>query len=192
MFSADTDHRLENWFRSRLVSTTSWECWHPDTVPYERLPLGSYLHILETSRAGGEILKVFDIQTRTTATSRLDICREDNTKVITLSGRADYIISKAGATLTTCLANAVCVIEVQSKPQTSLCELQLLAYLLILMNTEGLGNLVGFLVRKEDFLCRAYKATRNAEGNVVYEENDVFHMSHIPAVLDKILSEIGG
>lgn len=104
-----------------------------------------------------------------------------------MSGRADYVISKADATLTTCLRKAVCVIEVQSKENWDLCELQILTYLLILMNTEGLVNLVGFLVRK-DGLCRAYKATRSPQGNVVYEENDMFHMSHIPAVLDRILS----
>ena len=40
----------------------------------------------------------------------LDIRREGNTKVITLSGRANFIISKAGATLTLCLAKAVCVL----------------------------------------------------------------------------------
>ncbi len=194
MFSGDTDHHLEDWFHTRLVTATNWDCWHPNTVPpeQERLPLISYLRMLETARdGGGEVFKLFDIQTRQTTNSRLDICREDYEKVITISGRADFIVSKAGATMTTCLAKAVCVIEVQSKDNVHHCELQLLTYLLLLMNTEGLKNLVGFLVYR-DGLCRAYKATRSARdsNNVVYEENDVFHMSHIPVVLDRILSEI--
>ena len=44
-----------------------------------------------------------------------------------------------------------------------------------------LKKLLGFLIYDKTMsgMCRAYKALRSDTGGVVYEENDVFHVSHI-------------
>ncbi len=65
----------------------------------------------------------------------------------------------------------------------------MLVYLLILMNTKGLRALVGFLVYL-DGQCRAFKATRNIDGNCVYEMNDRFHVAYMSDVLCQVLASL--
>ena len=124
---------------------------------------------------------VWDIQHSTSASFRLEIQADDRREV--LSGRADYLISLPDTTV----ACARCVIEIQSRDDLESCERQILAYIFLLMNTEGLGNLVGFLVRR-DGNCRAFKATRNEEGGCVYHSNDIFHVCHIALMIRTIMA----
>lgn len=84
-----------------------------------------------------------------------------------IAGRVDFIVTRADATTVNYLNEMLCVIEIQSKDNEDECELQMLVYLLIFMNTKkNLHQLVGFLVYK-DGQCRAFKASRDAYNNCV-------------------------
>eukprot|EP01038_Epipyxis_sp_PR26KG_P017366 gene17366-23987_t len=95
-----------------------------------------------------------------------------------IGGMADFVITYSNVTKARYLNDILCVIEVQSKENEELCIMQMLVYLLILMNTKHLQKLVGFLVLNNG-LCRAFKATRNENGDYLYEQNGLFHVSYI-------------
>jgi hypothetical protein len=107
---------------------------------------------------------------------------------ITLARQADYLITRRDATKATIYRDIVCVVEIQSKRDRELCEMQNLTYMLLLMNTKGLPWILGILVY-EDGTCRAYKAIRNG-ANCVYSTNDLFHLSHIDEVLQFLVDTL--
>lgn len=183
MFNNDEDGTLQSWFEQNLVTTTEWECPHPtENQPDASRRFEDYISQLQ------ENFEVFDIQNNQIGNGYLNIEGSDNRKV-TLAGRADFIISSRGSTHADFLSNALCVIKIQSQHNEGAenrCELQMLAYLLIMMNRYGLAKLVGFLCR-DDGNVRAYKATRGANGNCVYEENDIFDVYYLPEVIVDIL-----
>ena len=77
-----------------------------------------------------------------------------------IGDRADFIVTPSTYTKEDYLSTIKCVIEVQSEDNENLCELQMLVYLLILMNTKHLPYVVGFLVLS-NVQCRAFKVRRN-------------------------------
>eukprot|EP01036_Dinobryon_divergens_P027763 gene27763-36585_t len=116
--------------------------------------------------------------------------RNDKSKVCDLSGRPDFLItpSKSKSDVVTTkddrLHWAICIIELQSKhpdEDIHLCEVQLQFYLMIYMNRYGLPTVVGFLVQ-DNGMCRTYKAIRQPQ-SIMYEQNDLVHVSHIAEVL---------
>lgn len=72
----------------------------------------------------------------------------------------------------------------------NLSELQMQVYVLILMNTKGLSALAGFLIL-DNGQCRAYKASRDAMDDCLFEMNSLFHVCHLPEVMDRVVREMG-
>jgi hypothetical protein len=107
-----------------------------------------------------------------------------------LSGRADFIISSNEAKCQGAIfENALCVIEIQSNHADAVaCEYQLVSYLVILMNRNGLPRLAGILVY-DNGTCRAYRASRNGEATI-YEQNDTFPLYQIADILPELLNFI--
>ena len=79
-----------------------------------------------------------------------------------------------------------CIVEIESKDYEELCQLQMMPYLYIFMNKLGLEKVIGFLISKNG-LVRAYRASR-IPTNIVYEENDTFHISHLTEVFNRIIN----
>jgi len=158
MFNSDEDGTLQSWFEQNLVTTIEWNCPHPmDNQPHASRHFADYIDEIE------QHFKVFDIQNNQIGIGYLNLKGSDNRKV-TLAGRADYIISSKDSTHADFLGNALCVIEIQSQHgegAENLCELQMLTYLLIMMNRYGLEILVGFLCRYGIFIENIIYYTNN-------------------------------
>jgi hypothetical protein len=181
MFNTDTRSRSQ-WFKETLVTPRAWELAHPNDVP-----MGA-THLFSDYISSFVGFRVWDIQNRQHATSYLRVSSVQDPLVFSIiGGRADYVVTSATSTLANYLNTILCVIEIQSKENENLCELQMLVYLLILMNTKHLPFLVGFLVRT-DGQCRAFKATRDEFGGCIFEMNDLFHVSYIATIFNNILS----
>jgi hypothetical protein len=141
---------------------------------------------------------VWGVEYDQTLTYRVQFLQHDDyNRVFDLSGRPDFMIThptnKNGVKTTkaSLLSDVLCIIEVQSKHRDKdipMCEIQLQLYLVLAMNIGGLNSLIGFLVQ-DDGMCRTYRATRQPEA-LVYEQNDLVHVSHLPAVLTKLLAEL--
>lgn len=172
---------VANWFRTYLVLPTDWHLTHPE----ETTGSNKFSDYISEFLPRG--LKVWDINNKQEANTRLFVSAPDGKSII-LSGRGDYLITRSTATKASYLHNILCVIEIQSKDNVMECELQILVYLLILMNSKGLAKLVGFLVRR-DGQCRAFRATRSVDGSCMHEQNDLFHVSHIAGVCDELVNE---
>jgi hypothetical protein len=150
---------------------------HPNDIP-----LGANHDFKAYKDMIGVHYRLWDIQNRQHTTSYLKIDSASDPSVFSIvGGRADFIITPLTSTNADYLSTMLCVIEIQTKDEIKqtnekLYDLQMLVYLLILMNTRHLPYLVGFLVRK-DGPCRAYKATRDVEtGGCIFEMNDLFHV----------------
>ena len=179
----DPDKELRDWFNKVLVNPVLWDLEHPDGKKYSDSSNCFSDYVNDFEELG---YKVRDINHAVSnSTSILSIRRNKDNKFANISGRVDYAICSASSTLADFMFYTVCVIEIQSKPDEELCELQMLTYLLLLMNTKALEKLVGFLIYNNG-QCRAYKASRSINGNVVYEENDLFHVSHIAQMFKNI------
>ena len=179
---------IGDWFRETVAMPLESNLSHPNDVPFN-LPHAFRSYIGDFEARG---LKVWDIQNSNIATQYLKLISAQTGKYILLSGRADFVITRNDCTKEAFLFRAFCVIEVQSKRDLEQCENQLLAYLVLLMNTKGLPWLVGMLVYN-DGQCRAFKATRNKDGidgDGVYQMNDRFHVSYLPGILVNILAEM--
>jgi hypothetical protein len=182
---ANQDVRL--WFRDTLMLPLEWNLEHPDDTRGGSNSFHDY-------RADFPLeFKIWDIQGGTEGTQRVSIYT-DNGRSITVSGRADFLITRRynGLHLVKVdwLDKVLGVIELQSNSDAIQCEYQMLAYLFIMMNARGLRNLVGFLVYN-DGQCRAYRASRGVNGNAVYEENDRFHVSYIAEIFVRLVNEAG-
>ena len=179
----DPDKELRDWFNQVLVNPVLWDLEHPDGKKHPNSSNSFRDYIIDFEELG---YKVRDINHAVSnSTSILSVRRTRDYKSASISGRADYIICSLSSTLADFMFHTVCVIEIQSKPDEELCELQMTTYLFLLMNTKALQKLVGFLVYNSG-QCRAYKAIRAINGNVVYEENDLFHVSHIAQIFKNI------
>jgi hypothetical protein len=173
-----------DWFTSNLVSPLEWILEHPDDIPFGASNTFEFLLYCEKFRCFG--LKLWDIQNKQHATSYLQLTSNMDGKTTLIAGRADFLVTHANVTMANYLNEMLCVIEIQSKASEVDCELQMLVYLLILMNTKHLKKLVGFLVYKNG-QCRAFKASRDIGSNCVYEMNELFHVSYIADILKSIL-----
>lgn len=184
MFSNEPD--AINWFEDNLVKVKEWALDHSiDVPPNATHRFTDQIEVFE--RMG---YKVWNINNNQHATSYIKVISEANANhVITIAGRADYLVTKADVTKSEYQHKTLCVIEIQSKPDTKLCELQMQVYLLILMNTKNLLALVGFLVL-DDGQCRAFKATRDEAGGCMFEMNDTFHVTFIAEVMHKVLADL--
>ena len=185
VFNYDEDGTLRIWFQQRLLNLGAWEeCPHPPGVaiiaPGAHHQFRHYIREIEALD-----LKVWAIEKDQGSNMYLNL-HDSHGRLVALAGRPDYLISAAATTRANFLEKTKCVIEVQSQWNLDLCEYQIQLYLLILMNIRGLTNVYGFLVR-QDGNCRAYRAFRGAEGNCMYEENDVFHVSHLANVIRMLL-----
>jgi len=187
MFSVGTEGEITQWFTDNLVN--------PDLFV---LP-PNLLEITGTIDEGvsheftaylNDIIdngfKVWDVQNNQHSTGYLRVKSSSEDTTADFSGRADYYVTTGDATKSDYHTSGklLCVVEVQSKLNTVHCELQMLAYLLILMNTKGLQFLWGALIQS-DGNCRMFKATRN-DGNCVYEQDGLFHVSHFPVVFNQL------
>jgi hypothetical protein len=182
----DTSHDVESWFYANLVRPIEWNLEHPDDPP--PAASRSFLDYIETFSQYN--YKVWDIQYKIHATTYLQLTSNlDISKTTFIAGRADFLVTPKSSSKATYLSEMLCVIEIQSKTNEQQCELQMLVYLLILMNTKHLKKLVGFLVYN-DGQCRAFKANRDIDNNCVYEINDRFHVSHIALMLNNILMDL--
>lgn len=182
----DPNEELRQWFTTYLVNPVLWQLQHQEgrRSPDSSDRFEDYI----------EDFKLLGYQVRNinnpvaNSNSLLSLKRRADNRITNISGRADYLICAANSTLADYMYHAYCAIEIQSKNDVELCELQMLTYLFLLMNTRALQNLVGFLVHR-DGNCRAYKATRRLDGNVVYEQNDLFHVSYIAEIFEDIFRQ---
>jgi len=179
---------VASWIKRNLVAPDFFELDHDHSVPLNSTKyLKDYVASFE---ARG--YSVWNVENDAEMTCRVKfVQRNDKSRVCDLSGCPDFIITpskrKSDGVVTTKADRkfcTVCVIEVQSKHgenDISLCEVQLQLYLMLVMNMGDLKAVVGFLVQ-DDGMCRTYKATRKPTA-IMYEQNDLVHVSHIAEVL---------
>lgn len=180
---------LAGWIKDNVVSPVDFELDHDHSIP----PGASNSFCRDSFERLG--YAVWDIGSDATMTCRAKfVQRDDRTRTFDLSGRADYAITNrvnADGVVTSkadILRTALCIVEVQSKHRTQdifQCEIQLQLYLLLAMNMGCLPAAIGFLVQ-DDGMCRTYRATRQP-GSIMYEQNDLVHVSHIAKVMQKLI-----
>ena len=181
VFNDDEDGSLRVWFQQRLLNIGVWNgCPHPpdDAVIAFGAPHDFSHYIPDINALNLKVWKVENEQYLNLHDSR--------GRLVALAGRPDFLVSASTTTRADFLQMTKCVIEVQSQRNIERCEYQIQLYLLILMNIRGLTNVYGFLVHL-DGNCRAYRAFRGAEGNGMYEDSNVFHVSHLPYVIRELL-----
>ena len=186
IFSGTNKQTIATWFTATLVHPVLWELEHPLTMSGSN-HFEDYISLFPSKG-----LKVWDIQNSKEAINRLYIHTRDK-KAITIAGRGDYLITEDSETKASYLNRMLCVVEVESQKRSKdyveeECILQILTYMLILMNTKGLTKLVGFLVLKSG-QCRAFRATRDVAGACMYEQNDLFHVSHIADICERLVND---
>lgn len=186
---------VSSWIKRNLVAPEDFELDHDHSVPPDQT--NDFKDYLVNFEDRG--YSVWNVENDVEMTCRVKfVQRNDKSRVCDLSGRPDFIITpskrKSDGVVTTKadrLFCTVCIIEVQSKHRDKdipLCEVQLQLYLMLVMNMYALPAVVGFLVQ-DDGMCRTYKATRQPE-SIMYEQNDLVHVSHIAEVL-RVLWEDG-
>jgi hypothetical protein len=174
------------WFQQSLVMARDWELDHPhDILPNSSRIFADYGEALEALG-----YKAWKIENKQHATSYLKVTSKTNGSFVTIGGRADYLITKNNVSVAEYLNKILCVIEIQSKVDEELCQLQMQVYLLILMNTKHLPALVGFLIFN-DGQCQAFKATRDEAGGCIFAMNDRFHICYLCTVMVDVLQEVG-
>lgn len=180
--SLKTDLKL--WFEQAIAHTEHFELSKPALD--ERQAQGPPDFMSFTSKIEALGYRVWDIQDRTGETAHI-LLQDINGSQARLSGRADFLVSSSLAQVRQAASqHAVCVIEKQSKPRDDDCEHQLLSYMVILMNSFGLTKLAGILLYSNG-TCRAYRASRGADFQGMYEENDTFLMYQLPDILPTLL-----
>ena len=187
MFSVGTEGEITQWFTDNLVTPGSFEL--PDNIinmvgAIEQEVSHKFTAYVNDIRGNG--FKVWDVQNNQHSAGYLRVKSNSEDTIAELSGRADYYVTTGDATKSDYHTSGklLCVVEVQSKLNTVHCELQMLAYLLILMNTRGLEFVWGALIQS-DGNCKMFKATRN-DGNCIYEQDGLFHVSHFPVVFNQL------
>ncbi len=184
MFNGDDNYEVIDWFEQQLAYPILWECPHPDDLP------GPEDSSTFDERIKGSIrnlgLRVWDTQRSQNSTGYLTI-RDGRGRKILLSGQADFILTDQAADEADFLFHTLVVIEVQSQPNETFCEHQIQVYLLLLMNTRALQSVFGVLIYT-DGRCRMYRATRGVGNNCMYEQNEIFYVSHLPQVIGSLLN----
>lgn len=180
----EPNYNVADWFTNNLVMPLLWNLQHPDDIPEGA---SNEFHFA-TYEAKFLLLgyKLWDIRNNQHATSYLQITSTVDLNSTLIAGRADFLVTSTDSSKADYLNKILCVIEVQSKEDRDLCQSQMLANLLILMNTKHLERLVGFLVFN-DGQCRAFKATRGVDNNCIYETNDLFHVAYITDMFHAIM-----
>ena len=176
---------LKLWFEQALAHTQHFDLAKPDLDERQALPAPEFM----TFKIAIEQLgySVWDIQNMTGETVNI-LLEDSNHTQRRLSGRADFLISSQDAQILQAASqHAVCVVEKQSKPSDDDCEHQLLAYMVILMNSFGLRKLAGILLYSNG-TCRAYRASRDANHQGMYEQNETFMMYQLPDILPTLLN----
>jgi hypothetical protein len=182
--ASDPDQEIRHWFSTYLINPRPWHLLHPEGKK-DPNSLNDFRQYINDFKTLG--YQVRDINhSVSNSNSILTLRRSTDKKLASISGRADYLICSSDSTPADCMYKTVCVIEIQSNDDEELCELQMLTCLFLLMNTRALEKLVGFLVYKSG-QCRTYYAKREVNGNVVYEQNDLFHVSYIAEIFEKCL-----
>ena len=178
MFATD---ELRDWFRN-LINPIDFVFEHPeDTILNVSCDFIDYKHEIIA-----EVFTIWDTQGGADANVvRLQLQSPDGRRVV-VSGRPDFLICDGDSTIGTYLNKTRCIVEIESKDDEELCQLQMMAYLYIFMNKLGLEKVIGFLISKNG-LVRAYRASR-IPTNIVYEENDTFHISHLTEVFNRIIN----
>ena len=170
---------LREWFRN-LMNPIDFQFKHPeDDVINTSNMFSDYIPSIRE-----EGFTVWDTQGESEGTCRLNLQTPDGRRAV-ISGRPDFIISAGDATKGSFLLKTQCIVEIQSNDDDEQCEVQMMAYIYIFMNKMGLKKVVGFLIYRNG-LVKAYRASR--EPNIVYEENDTFHISHIRNVLAQVVN----
>ena len=170
---------LKDWFRA-LINSIDFDFIRPNhEIINESRAFEDYI-----SNIIQEGFTVWNTQGGADANIRLELQDPDGRKAV-LSGRPDFIISNGNASLGTYLHKTQCIVEVESKDDAEACRLQMMAYLYIFMNKLGLDKVCGLLIFRNG-LVQAYRASRGPD--IVYEENDTFHISHIVNVLSQIVN----
>jgi hypothetical protein len=169
MFSTD---ELKVWFRN-LINPSELVFDHPIDADNDPDAARNFEHYIGEIENDG--FRVWDVQNRIDANTRLVL--ESNGTSVTISGRPDFLICSRDSVLGNYLWKTCCIVEMQSNDDEERCELQLMVYIFVFMNKYGLDQVVGFLIYN-DGQVRAYKASRSPT-NIVYEENDRFHIQHI-------------
>ena len=171
---------LRDWFRN-LINPIDFVFEHPeDTILNVSCDFIDYKHEIIA-----EGFTIWDTQGGADANVRLQLQSPDGRRVV-VSGRPDFLICDGDSTIGTYLNKTRCIVEIESKDDEELCQLQMMAYLYIFMNKLGLEKVIGFLISKNG-LVRAYRASR-IPTNIVYEENDTFHISHLTEVFNRIIN----
>ena len=180
------DEDLWNWFSNALVSPQLWEIPHPYDIPMDASRRFQD-YIPSITELG---YRVWNIEHTTSANVKVELkSRTDGRKEV-LCGRADYLISEGNTTSATRLNEVKCVVEIQSSSNVLHCEHQLLTYLFLMMNSEGLQNIIGILVKTDDGNCRAFKAVWQPDGDAIYHSDDYFHICHITEVFQDIINSL--
>jgi len=186
---------LSQWIRTNIVSPEAFVLDHDHSIPLNiSNNFDDYrIHFVERD------FVVWNVGNDNEMTCRVNfVQRNDNTRLFELSGRPDYIITARARTNGILLTKAdrfnyaLCIIEVQSKHRDRdipSCEVQLQLYIMLAMNVYGLRAVVGFLVQ-DNGMCRTYKASRNPE-SIMYEQNDLVHVSKIADVFLHLKEDLG-
>jgi hypothetical protein len=181
----DAKETMRSWYTRTIAATTHFELAKPEADERQATAsriFSDYKESIETSL----VYKVWDIQNSTGDTISV-VLQDSEGAEKELSGRADYIISSRDAKIQgSAYQHALCVVEIQSKPNETDCEYQLVTYLVLIMNRFGLSRVTGILVYT-DGRCRAYRASRDGEG-AIYEENDTFYLYQIAEILPALLT----
>ena len=181
---------LIGWIRDNMVLPQDFELDHDHSIVQNSANTFSGAGFVARG------FKVFDVGQDATMTCRVKFVeRNDRSRYFDLSGRPDYIITHSRnadgivPTRADCLYTALCIVEVQSKHREEdipLCEIELQLYLFLAMNINCLPAAIGFLVQ-DDGMCRTYRATRQPKA-IMYQQNDLVHVSHLPEVLEKLIA----
>jgi len=184
---------LGQWIRENLVSPTEFQLDHDHSLP-PNLSANLEVYRPQFLHRGFEM---WDVENDDECNYRFKFAQQnDVTKVFLLSGRPDFVITRAAydgvvALKTDCSLRPLCIVVVQSKHRDRdipFCEVQLQLYLMLAMNKLNLSAVVGFLVQ-DNGMCRSYKASRAR--SIMYEQNDLVHVSRIADVLHSIALELG-
>ncbi len=174
---------LKIWFRN-LINPSDLEFDHPNEADDDPNAAWNFEHYIGEIENDG--FRVWNVQNSLDANTRLVL--ESNGRCVTISDRPDFLICSHDSVLGNYLWKTRCIIEVQSNDDEERCELQLMVCIFVFMNKYGLNQVVGFLIYY-DGQVRAYKASRSPT-NIVYEENDRFHVQHIGDVLRQLSTTI--
>ena len=153
------------------------ECWKDYFPPNASNLFNNYIQNFKNNG-----YKVWCTQNNHHATSYLQLTSKQTSESILISGRADYLITPNHATKANYLNE---IIEIQSKDDEELCINQMLIYLLILMNTKNLKQVIGFWIYSNGLYSKSYQ---RSQWELYAWQNDSFHLTYIFQIFQFVLS----